>query len=222
MESHELYKLWRSLKTTIEMIGDRGYKIDEDLPTLEEFIEMHDDTSIEEVKKQMTTIFKKEKVGPIAAFWKNSLGNNDIQEIYESMKQMDVKKAVVIYVNKITPTAATALRHLRVQKIIIDSFSEAEMQYNVSRHEEVPRHIICTAAKKAKILEDYSVTVEQLPQIKTTDPQVRYWGAVKGQLIKIMRKSDSIPEVSVPCFQPTYEIEEENKVLYDVSYRYVS
>lgn len=213
METHDLYRLWRSLKTTIEMIGDRGYKIEEPVPTLEDFIETYEGQNLEEVKKQMTMTFTKEKVGPIAVFWKNSLGNNDIQEIYENMTQLNVKKSVVIYVNKITPSATTALRHLRVQKTIIDPFSESEMQYNVTRHEEVPRHIICTAAKKAKILEDYSVTADQLPQIKTTDPQVRYWGAVKGQLIKIMRKSDSIPEVV---------LEDGEKELYDVSYRYVS
>lgn len=216
METHEFYRLWRSLKTTIEMIGDRGYKIDTPLPSFDDFIENRNGMSIEQVKKEMTTVFTKEKAGPIAAFWKNSLGNNDIQEIYENMIELNIKKAVVIYFNKITPSAAMALRHLRVQKFIIDPFSETEMQYNVTKHKNVPRHIICTAAKKAEILEDYSVTVDQLPQIKTTDPQVRYWGAVKGQLIKIMRNSDSIHKVNIGPKS------EDEKLLYDCSYRYVS
>lgn len=153
----------------------------------------------------------------ISVFWKVSIGTNDVQEIFEAMKEAEVNRAIVIYTTKITPYAATALRNLMIQKMVIETFSEAEMQYNVIKHVDVPRHIVCSATKKAQVLKWYSVTPEQIPQIKVSDVQCRYLGAAKGQLIKIIRPSDSIPEVIVPSTTTT----EEKKQLFDITYRIV-
>lgn len=216
-----VYPLWRSLRTIDEMLIDRGYKRqDEDWEEYgdgseDNFMKVHSDTldDVEATRKKLRFIFTKDNKAAISTFWKNSLGTNDIQEIHESMKDDKVSRAIVVYATKITPYAATALRNLRIQKIIIETFSEAETQYNVTRHEDVPRHIICSAAKKATVLNEYSITQEQVPQIKMADPVCRYYGAVKGQMIKIVRPSDCMPMVITATG--------EKKVLYDISYRIV-
>lgn len=214
----KLNMLWRSVRTVMEMLTDRGY----DLPdqweydekcTVDVFREVHGDEDPDAIKKTMTFLFKKEDKNMIMTFWKGSLGTSDIQEIHEKMIAANVTRAIVVYTTKITPYAAGALRHLKVQKVNIETFSEVEMQYNVTRHVDVPRHIICSATKKARVLEDYSVTQDQLPQIKSTEAQCRYYGATKGQLMKIVRPSDSVPEVAMSGKPP--------KELYDITYRIV-
>lgn len=221
----DVYVLWRSLRTVEEMLIDRGYQRHEEdwesyakageTVSEEEFGGVHTDTldDAEATRKNMRFRFIKNNKVAVLALWKNSLGTNDIQEIHETMKENEVSHAITIYATKITPYAATALRNLRVQKIIIETFSEAEMQYNVAKHDDVPRHIICSVSKKAKVLQEYSVTQEQVPQIKVTDAVCRYYGAVKGQLIKIVRSSDCEPVVITTVEGP--------KQLYDISYRIV-
>jgi len=107
-----------------------------------------------------------------------------------------------------------ALKPLKVQKIIIEVFSLKELQYNITRHKDVPKHIICSNVKKQEILEKYSVGPHQLPIIKLTDPVCRYYNASKGQLVKIIRRSESIPTVTLA--------DGTVKELYDISYRIVS
>jgi DNA-directed RNA polymerase subunit H (RpoH/RPB5) len=238
-----IYILWRSLRTVDEMLIDRGYvRRDEDwepylgkektiktkkepiekedeapkIVTEEDFLRVHSETAtdLDATRKTLRLVYlSKGGEYAISVFWKSSLGIGDVQDIHEIMKEEQVEKAVVIHSSKITPYAATALRNLRVQKIIIETFTDSEMQYNVVHHVDVPRHIICSTAKKAEILKDYSVTAEQLPQIKTTDPVCRYYGASKGQLIKIVRPSDCMPELVTATG--------EKKELYDIVYRIV-
>lgn len=148
----------------------------------------------------------------VSVFWKDSVGISDVQSIIESLQEHGTSHAIVIYGNKITPTAAAAIKPLRFQKIIMETFSEKELQYNVTRHEDVPLHIICTEATKQKVFKVYNIDKEKCPKIPVTDPVCRYYGATKGQLIKIKRKSDTIPEVIVNG---------EKKILYDITYKLV-
>jgi DNA-directed RNA polymerase I, II, and III subunit RPABC1 len=72
------------------------------------------------------------------------------------------------------------------------------MQYNVTRHVKVSKHIICYLETKNNILERYNITKEKLPFIKSDDPVLLYLGAKKGQMIEIIRDSDSNQEVTMP------------------------
>lgn len=60
----------------------------------------------------------------------------------------------------------------------------------------MPKHYIVSEEEKQKILEKYKITkLNQLPQIKSTDPVVKALGAKPGDLIKIIRKSSIAKEV---------------------------
>ncbi|MFH8080431.1 MAG: DNA-directed RNA polymerase subunit H [Candidatus Aenigmatarchaeota archaeon] len=71
-----------------------------------------------------------------------------------------------------------------------------ETNINILEHELVPKHYIVSEEEKQKILEKYKITkLNQLPQIKSTDPVVKALGAKPGDLIKIIRKSSIAKEV---------------------------
>jgi len=211
-----MYSIWKSLCIVREMLSDRGYTPLEKEYTYEEFEENHRDANdVEELRKDLQLFCSRKNDTPvIIVFWRTSIGTNHIQEIHGTMKENGVTKAIIIYNTKITAYGASAIRYLRVQKIIIETFSEAEIQYNVTKHADVPRHIICSAEKRASVMEKYSATAEQFPKIKTTDPVCRYYGAVKGQMIKVLRPSDCSPEIIT--------VTGEKKSLYNIHYLIVT
>lgn len=220
------------------MLLDRGYKqneedwgayVEEDAPrpfiiSEEDFQRVHADTldDISETRKMLKFSYlyapphkeesERQWVLSMIVYWKYSLGVDDVKDIVKNMKDEGVTKSVVIYATKITACAASTLRLLKIQKKSIETFSEQEMKYNVSRHEDVPKHIICPKSKKDAILKQYSVKEEDLPQIKLSDPVCRYYGAVKGNLIKVVRPVDSMPEMMIAG---------QKKIFYLVSYRLV-
>jgi len=62
-------------------------------------------------------------------------------------------------------------------------------EYDVLKHELVPKHIILTEEEKKELLEKLNITPKQLPKILISDPVVKAIGAKKGDIIKIIRKS---------------------------------
>lgn len=193
MQYSPSFSLWRSRNTVQEMLTDRKIQVPEDSLTYQDFVDRYGEDPTE-IRKELAQVF-----GKIAVFWLESLGISDVQHVKMRMADLEVNHSIVIYNNKITSYAATALRSLKAQKIIIETFSEQEMQINITKHELQPRHIICSLATKKEMFAAYSVNPSMIPQIKaSTDPVCRWYGAEKGQLIKIVRPSESIKSVVLP------------------------
>jgi DNA-directed RNA polymerase I, II, and III subunit RPABC1 len=221
----ETERLWKAWTTVIEMLVDRKCALageDGYIMTLEEFESWvgNADRNASEARKTMYFTTTLPGGAGITVVWKELLGTSDVQEIMEIMDSEGIKRAIVIHNNKVTPYAMGALRLLRVQQKIIEVFTENELQYNVTHHEYVPKHIICSAETKKKIFDAYSIDATKIVKILSTDPVLRYLGAVKGQLIKIVRPSDSIPEVEIPIQDGSGK--KEKKKLYDVTYKIVA
>jgi DNA-directed RNA polymerase I, II, and III subunit RPABC1 len=214
-ETKGMRPIYRSYCILLEMLKDRGYEIPEDdFISYDEFIQWTGE-DFEDAKECLTMTFTKEGGStPVTTFWTSNLGTGDVKMVYETIKGEDVFAAIVIHVTKITPSAIPVLKSLRQLQppFTIEPFLVSELQINITRHVDVPRHIICSAQKKRDVLKKYGVTKDQLPRILSTDPVCRYLGAKKGQLIKVIRTSESIPAI---------QIKGECKTLFDVSYRIV-
>lgn len=203
------------------MFEDRGYIIPKKYKYLwtgegkheppPEFIDWVGD-DVKEARKMLHLVFSKESGASIATFWSQTLGIDVVQQIENTLKELGITNGFVVHITKVSACAASAIRSLRVQKINIEDFFESELQFNISRHVDVPKHIICSSAKRDEILKKYAIKKECLPQLKFTDPMRRYLGAQRGHLIKIVRPSDTMPSVV---------INGKEKLLYDISYRIV-
>jgi DNA-directed RNA polymerase subunit H (RpoH/RPB5) len=158
-------------------------------------------------------VVTKDGANPVHIFWKGDIKVDDVRDLL-STKEM--KHGIIIYSGKITSYGQNAIKSIRTEKKI-ETFHEDELQFSLVEHKDVPRHIICSNATKTQVSEKYKVDISvqspQIPQIKSTDPVCKYLGAVKGQLLKIVRPSEAIPFVQTS--------ENERKDLYDISYRVV-
>lgn len=76
-------------------------------------------------------------------------------------------------------------------KYILDQFMEAELMVNITEHELVPEHVIMSPEDKAELLARYKLKDHQLPRIQHGDPVARYLGLKRGQVIKIIRPSET-------------------------------
>jgi DNA-directed RNA polymerase subunit H (RpoH/RPB5) len=72
----------------------------------------------------------------------------------------------------------------------IEFFTLREMQYNVTRHECVPRHSLMTPAEEEEAMRRYRLSSRfQFHIILTSDPVARYLGLKHGNIVKIERYS---------------------------------
>lgn len=194
MEERDLKMLWKSRFTILEILKDRGYDIPpSDMLSFEEFKEWAGDDSEKTIKDALKITYHK-KEDKITVYWptESNLGTN-VKIIYNEMIETDTKKVIIVINTKVTPQSKKFIKDISRIGYNIDIYTLLEAQFNITKHRLVPEHILCTFAEKKKVMTEYSVTAAQLPQIRIHDPMVRHLGAKKGQLIKIIRDSETQP-----------------------------
>ena len=64
-------------------------------------------------------------------------------------------------------------------------------QPSILEHELVPKHRILSPEEAEEVLRKYCVTRQQLPKILASDPVVKEIGAKPGDIIEIIRDSET-------------------------------
>ncbi|BDC36254.1 DNA-directed RNA polymerase subunit H [Candidatus Methanoliparum sp. LAM-1] len=65
------------------------------------------------------------------------------------------------------------------------------MKFSLFNHELVPKHILLSEEEAIQVLKTYNIDKRMLPKIKMSDPAVREIGAKPGDIIKIIRESET-------------------------------
>ena len=97
---------------------------------------------------------------------------------------------ILIYTTSLTSQAGKIIQTIAGQ-FRIEAFPESELLVNITHHELVPRHIVMTPEEKKELLVRYRLKETQLPRIQLADPVARYYGLRRGQVVKIIRKSET-------------------------------
>lgn len=66
----------------------------------------------------------------------------------------------------------------------------------IEKHNFVPKHILLTEKQKEEFFKKFKVSIIDLPRILSSDPVVKSIGAKAGDVIKIIRKSQTAGEVT--------------------------
>lgn len=189
----EAQKLFQIYKTVIQMLLDRNYLVtqqEQDI-TREEFRAKFSESS----SRDTMMLLKSKKDDPtdqIFVFFPEGekVGVKEIRKYCVRMKEQGAQRAIVVIKTNLTPIAKQALAEV-APKYILEQFLETELLVNITQHQLVPRHILLSPDEKKVLLEKYKLKETQLPRIQLTDPVARYFGLQRGQVVKIVRPSET-------------------------------
>ncbi len=69
--------------------------------------------------------------------------------------------------------------------------TDEDLRFNVLNHNIVPQHMILAEDDVPTLLAKYNIVKEQLPKIKSSDPAVKVIGAKVGDVVQIIRPSQT-------------------------------
>ncbi|KAI7854798.1 RNA polymerase Rpb5, C-terminal domain-containing protein [Circinella umbellata] len=177
------------------MVHDRGYLVSQsDLDIeLESFKRQFAPTG--DVDRDHLTFVVQKKDDPtdqlLVFFPKDkSVGVKPLRQYVERMAQQQIPKGVCIYQQTMTSSANKVIQSLP-SKHTLESFQENELLVNITHHVLVPKHEVLTSEEKAALLQRYRLKETQLPRIQHSDPVARYYGLRRGQVVKILRESET-------------------------------
>eukprot|EP00027_Filamoeba_sp_ATCC50430_P008977 CAMPEP_0168560796 /NCGR_PEP_ID=MMETSP0413-20121227/11253_1 /TAXON_ID=136452 /ORGANISM="Filamoeba nolandi, Strain NC-AS-23-1" /LENGTH=186 /DNA_ID=CAMNT_0008592125 /DNA_START=128 /DNA_END=688 /DNA_ORIENTATION=+ len=175
------------------MLYDRGYLVPQQLreETLEEFKSKFADSP----NREALTLLHRKKDDPtdqIFVFFPDEIkvGVKTIRGYLEKMKQGAVQRAIIVVQQGLSSFAKQALSEM-APRFKLEQFIETELLVNITEHVLVPKHIKLSREEKAALLERYKLKESQLPRMQITDPVARYFGLERGDVVKIVRKSET-------------------------------
>jgi DNA-directed RNA polymerase subunit H len=115
-----------------------------------------------------------------------TVGVQYIKQLAKIMTEEELEKAIVVTSGRYTQAAK---KHAR--KNGIELIPRIFPVFNIFDHELVPKHEILSPEEREKLLGKYKVEPYQLPKIRTSDPAVKAVGAGAGDIVRIIRKSDT-------------------------------
>ncbi|CAL5866748.1 uncharacterized protein PFLUO_LOCUS958 [Penicillium psychrofluorescens] len=210
----EMIRLWRTWKTVLELLVDRGYEITEgELKiTLDQFKDKFSDPLGYPDRNKMKTSARptelmKQKYTPLPSksnpdpqpdcgliyvdFCPDStaVGTKQVRTFNHFIDENNYHTGIFITQTPISPSAVRLLSGIPGR--ICEHFQEQDLLVNITRHELVPKHVLLSPEEKARLLERYRLKESQLPRIQVSDPVARYLGLRRGQVVKIIRKSET-------------------------------
>jgi DNA-directed RNA polymerase subunit H len=118
-----------------------------------------------------------------------TVGITAMNTLYKVMKEKELERAIVVTEGRYTHAVKQGAKKKNVE-LLPKSFPV----FDIFEHALVPFHEILTEKEKAQLLAEYKVQPYQMPQIKSTDPAVKAIGAKPGDVLKIIRKSQTAGE----------------------------
>ena len=118
-----------------------------------------------------------------------SVGIKDIKAFAQLLSEKNYYTG--IFVTQSAPTASALKIIPSLLPTVMEIFREEDLLVNISRHELVPKHILLSPEEKKGLLERYRLKETQLPRIRVDDPMAKYLGLRRGQVVKIIRKSET-------------------------------
>ncbi|EHY53877.1 DNA-directed RNA polymerases II 24 kDa polypeptide (RNA polymerase II subunit 5) [Exophiala dermatitidis] len=212
----ELTRLWRTWRTVLEMLVDRGYAIaqDELAITRDDFQRKFGDPSTGHVERRLMKLqavpteemIKRDTPRPTKSnpnpqttagtIWvefspETTIGIKHLRAFAQHLDANKFTTGIFITISPVTAAALRAFEPLAERGITAEWFQESDLLVNITRHELVPKHVLLSAEEKKVLLDRYRLKETQLPRIQFNDPVAKYLGLKRGNVVKIIRKSET-------------------------------
>ena len=157
------------MNTCNEMLNDRGY-IENDVIDNQYKIYEKDGNKLVVILSQS-----------------DKLNIDYMKEYIKLLSENELKNCIIIYNNDITPSAKKVVENLF--QFSIELFKFNELQYNITKHRLYNKHESLTPDEKDDFVKKYGI---KIPVILEKDPVSRYFNFTRGDIIRVIRKSDII------------------------------
>ncbi|XP_040595046.1 DNA-directed RNA polymerases I, II, and III subunit RPABC1 isoform X1 [Mesocricetus auratus] len=118
------------------------------------------------------------------------VGIKTIKVYCQRMQEENITRALIVVQQGMTPSAKQSLVDM-APKYVLEQFLQQELLINITEHELVPEHVVMTKEEVTELLARYKLRESQLPRIQAGDPVARYFGIKRGQVVKIIRPSET-------------------------------
>uniref|UniRef100_A0A087WVZ9 DNA-directed RNA polymerases I, II, and III subunit RPABC1 n=1 Tax=Homo sapiens TaxID=9606 RepID=A0A087WVZ9_HUMAN len=170
-DEEETYRLWKIRKTIMQLCHDRGYLVTQDEldQTLEEFKAQSGDKPSEgRPRRTDLTVLVAHNDDPTDQMFvffpeEPKVGIKTIKVYCQRMQEENITRALIVVQQGMTPSAKQL----------------------------VPEHVVMTKEEVTELLARYKLRENQLPRIQAGDPVARYFGIKRGQVVKIIRPSET-------------------------------
>ena len=123
---------------------------------------------------------------------KKAVIEDDITIILKKINEMKMKRGILVSSSKLTGSGEKIIKYINSSTdIYLQFFMIKDLLINITHHELVPKHVKCSLKEKEIVMKKYRVKESQLPKILMSDPMAKYLGLKKGDLVKIIRKSET-------------------------------
>lgn len=189
----EAARLFRVYRTITNMLSKRGYMVAKEMQEMTpgSFRERFGEHPSRE---SLTILVEKadDESNQLFVFFPEDekVGVKPIKVYTDRMRAENVGNAIMVLRVDITPFAKQAVQEMS-DSFRIEHFKEAELLVDITSHTLVPEHQVLTPNEKAELLKRYRLKETQLPRIQPNDPVARYYGMRRGQVVKIIRPSET-------------------------------
>lgn len=119
-----------------------------------------------------------------------TFGVGNIKKFLEHAAGNGFRSGILVTHVVVSPAARKYLASVE-SLVRVECFIEDDLLVNITHHELVPRHILLSPEEKAALLRRYRLRETQLPRIQQKDAVARYLGLRRGQVVKIIRDSET-------------------------------
>jgi DNA-directed RNA polymerases I, II, and III subunit RPABC1 len=120
-----------------------------------------------------------------------TIGIKHLRNFAHHLQSNKFSAGIFITIGPVTAAALRAFEPLAEFNSSAEHFQEQDLLVNITRHELVPDHKLLSAMEKKVLLDRYRLKETQLPRIQVGDPVSKYLGLKRGQVVKIIRKSET-------------------------------
>ena len=187
----KLYRVWKTLN---QMMKDRGYTVEENFNkiTYQEWLEKNNN------KATLNGIYYKKSDSNsdevIRLYFEYSgeskITAKEISIFFSKMKDAKADSGIIVISGQLTSQAKQKMIDINYE-LQVECFNISELMVNITEHSLVPKHILLTKDEKGLLLKRYKIKENQLPKILNTDPVAKYLGLKRGDVVKIIRDSET-------------------------------
>mgnify|MGYP006108530465 CR=1 FL=1 len=191
-----LDKIYKSRKTVIELMEDRGVNMDK----FKEY-------TINEVELMVSNMPKANKdispvditldKGIIKYILTPKIRVTNLMSLTNQILEDYSEGDTIIFILRDKITSEDSIdeffRNIYTkEKIFVQFFHLDTLTFNVTNHSLVPRHEILSTEETNELIKSLYITdIKKLPKINASDPISKYYGIKKGEVFRITRPSET-------------------------------